>query len=902
MLSPARPCSADGEDAPDLARVRGEGADDRGELPRSKRAQTQERRAMQACFRCRKQKLRCLGHRPCVRCVKANKECDFGKGNAGNIARRPNATIRTAQQHEQPHQQEHRAMQACFRCRKQKLRCFGGQPCVRCVKANKECDFGKPGQASAAPNSSTNTNGKVVEDGDGVAAGPRLEYLESRVANLAGLDEPGASVADLLPAPAAAPAPTPATAPSRAPLAPPVVAPVTAPAPAAALTAPGPPTYNTTAFTNTATPALLSTSGHPTTQGLGQVRFGNSPEVNLISPHSYSSRPETISPSREYDAGGRGTHRDNQEEAEERLASATRDRFEPPFQALVYQPSVWENREASKRSSPLPDEQPVHPTRMTQWGIRDEPVTSGVIDLDTARILYTFFMNHCHPFLPIIDINLPDPFTSVQRYPSLFSAILAISARFYLRHSPTSHIIDSYVPAALADIAESHLAHTLLRKKHTLADAQAILLLAAWGLRSGGKGPDAWVLTGHAARVSRRLGIHRAVGQAVAAIKRDGSQLEAPVDKVDTAMRRQWRTWLAWFSFDSFLSFGFGRPQSTQFESIDDQAFLKASLSHPLPRPGTPASLSLYGDAYIAATARLAHIARSFVLWVEEQAPVGSLDGQSLLSMLANLNGRLDDWCKLWVWSGSSHALYLGASARIARLQAEHLRLSINAMALRSSTHSDGHESSVTYLRKALNAAKSTIQTHFESSQTDLALSFATDYMTMAFAQAAVFLIRLTKASPLVQQVVSLDPTVVSHYLTMSVDLLELGDISETRLSTYFARTIRGISRAAGLAIRPDDSTTTAGVAWDGRGDQPYVPEQSMSLVSADGVGDAGLYDADTFWAGHDPFDLSCVLGLSGVGVAQDTEWLDPALGNLGSFTQPATPWSMIFGTGEGSI
>lgn len=77
--------------------------------------------------------------------------------------------------------------------------------------------------------------------------------------------------------------------------------------------------------------------------------------------------------------------------------------------------------------------------------------------------------------------------------------------------------------------------------------------------------------------------------------------------------------------------------------------------------------------------------------------------------------------------TGSSHALYLGASARIARLQAEHLRLSINAMALRSSTHSDGHESSVTYLRKALNAAKSTIQTHFESSQTDLALSFATD-------------------------------------------------------------------------------------------------------------------------------------------------------------------------------
>lgn len=172
--------------------------------------------------------------------------------------------------------------------------------------------------------------------------------------------------------------------------------------------------------------------------------------------------------------------------------------------------------------------------------------------------------------------------------------------------------------------------------------------------------------------------------------------------------------------------------------------------------------------------------------------------------------------------------------------------------------------------------------------------------MTLAFAQAAVFLIRLTKAPPIVQQVVSLDPAVVSHYLTMAVDLLELGDMSETSLSTYFARTIRGISRAAGLAIRPDDSTTTAGGAGDGRGDSPHVPEQSMSLVSADGAGDAGLYDADTFWAGPDPFDLNCLLGLSGGGVAQDTDWLDPALGNLGSFTQPATPWwNMTFGTGE---
>lgn len=316
MLSPARPRSADGDNASDLTRVRGDGDDNQGQPPRSKRARTQERRAMQACFQCRKQKLRCVGSRPCIRCVKASKECDFGTGNTGNIAHPQNVTISTAQQHDQQHQQERRAMQACFRCRKQKLRCHGGRPCVRCVRASKECDFGKPGQASAALNSNTNTNGKVVEDRDGAAAGTRLECLESRVANLlAGLDEPGASAANPLPAPAAAPAAGPPTHDTTA-------------------------SHDTTAFTDTAPPALLSTSGPPTTQGLGQVRFGNSPEVNLISPHSYSSRPETISPSRECDAAGRGNHKDNKEEAEERLASATRDGFNPPFQALVYQVSL----------------------------------------------------------------------------------------------------------------------------------------------------------------------------------------------------------------------------------------------------------------------------------------------------------------------------------------------------------------------------------------------------------------------------------------------------------------------------------------------------------------------------------------------------------------------------------
>lgn len=53
------------------------------------------------------------------------------------------------------------------------------------------------------------------------------------------------------------------------------------------------------------------------------------------------------------------------------------------------------------------------------------------------------------------------------------------------------------------------------------------------------------------------------------------------------------------------------------------------------------------------------------------------------------------------------------------------MRLCLNSYALKPSSEAD--ETTSPYLKKALNAAMSTIQTHFESSQTDLALAFATD-------------------------------------------------------------------------------------------------------------------------------------------------------------------------------
>jgi hypothetical protein len=91
-----------------------------------------------------------------------------------------------------------RAAQACLRCRRQKLRCLGGNPCERCVRTSNACDFGhtggRAGQVTGDANSSEAVSVPVVEEDPAVAhdqgRDERLKLLETSVANLlAGLAE-----------------------------------------------------------------------------------------------------------------------------------------------------------------------------------------------------------------------------------------------------------------------------------------------------------------------------------------------------------------------------------------------------------------------------------------------------------------------------------------------------------------------------------------------------------------------------------------------------------------------------------------------------------------------------------------------------------------------------------------
>lgn len=272
-------------------------------------------------------------------------------------------------------------------------------------------------------------------------------------------------------------------------------------------------------------------------------------------------------------------------------------------------------------------------------------------------------------FLPIINITQEDAFASVRGSAPLFSAVISTASRFYSkyrdRRESTGPALDGSIPARLANLAEAHLGQTLLRRHYALSDVQAILLLTAWGLQSAGRsGPDPWVVTGHAARVSRRLGVHKALAQA-AAKARATEQGSEEWCKLGSFVP-QWRTWLCWFTFDGFLSLGFGRPQSTQFETVDESGFLQMRLDQAVvPWPGSSASLSLYGDVYIAGLVQLTQIGRDLINWIEmlvdpekaiyadpRRAEIFRGMDLSMKNMFRELNARIEDWSRLWVWTG----------------------------------------------------------------------------------------------------------------------------------------------------------------------------------------------------------------------------------------------------------
>lgn len=163
-----------------------------------------------------------------------------------------------------------------------------------------------------------------------------------------------------------------------------------------------------------------------------------------------------------------------------------------------------------------------------------------------------------------------------------------------------------------------------------------------------------------------------------------------------------------------------------------------------------------------------------------------------------------------------------------------------------------------------------------------------------------------------VQRQVGLDRSIVAHYVRMSVDLLESADVSETRLATFLARTIRDVSRSAGVAASnaPDPmADAPGGLRTFNTPGLPHANDDTPGLLDQGevshldhGKGQVGLdelgdmagdeaSDLDNYLQLEQQLDFGLLLSLPGDGGNQ---------GNQGTLGYGAGGFDGEFGFGPG--
>lgn len=127
----------------------------------------------------------------------------------------------------------------------------------------------------------------------------------------------------------------------------------------------------------------------------------------------------------------------------------------------------------------------------------------------------------------------------------------------------------------------------------------------------------------------------------------------------------------------------------------------------------------------------------------------------------------------------------------------------------------------------------------------------------------------------------------------MSIDLLELSDLSETRLGTNLAKTLRDIGRAAGVSgVGKDDAQDD--IPQDRRGDErpPIITGSTpapMFDVNMPNFNAGNPPNLEDFFQSQNELDLTYLLGLPTDGdrslLPDGGNWSTNNTGNLASFT-----------------
>lgn len=413
-----------------------------------------------------------------------------------------------------------RAAKACVRCRNSKLRCSAGsdeKPCSRCVRAGVTCEFRE--------------RAKPIRPADA-----RVSQLENSVSQI---------LASLGNVPRAAPAPmgmidSTAFLPSATGL-----TGLAAALQGAPMSTPARPRPVEAQLTRRMSQRTADQPNYP----LRTSSMDSGPTM-----HIDPTLPAPSLPGMEMSPAESGHHSANSRQskisvtlipperpppgpsAEVRLSQTLKNRFSPPFRSISHNPGLWRNQEQeSRRASPEPAPGAVNvaqqagaaqsrsgffdpddadqPVWQGTRPLRDDPVENGIVGEEMALALIEHYIQYCHSFLPVVIIkgDSRQVFERLRRRSSyLLTVVIAVAARFtnlaaqrpslspaqpswMTGAASTDVVVDRATFGQLANLAESHLAQSLLRKAHSLEDVMATLLMAGWGLRSGGGGPDSWV-------------------------------------------------------------------------------------------------------------------------------------------------------------------------------------------------------------------------------------------------------------------------------------------------------------------------------------------------------------------------------------------------------------------------
>jgi len=332
-----------------------------------------------------------------------------------------------------------RAAQACLRCRRQKLRCLGGYPCDRCARSKNDCEYGRPGVenttsgygsmsshtlAKADKGESSgrkrSTSKKESEHGrdlstgheteaEGEASNVRLAQLESSVANLlAGLAGGPSSYPQnevlhqlgdnhMRRQSTSSARQRKESSSSWAPVLPP-------PTHSRPLEAPrfGP---------NPLQPSL-SPDEHGRGYQAGHVRFNSSPgHILNPSPSTYASSGFGQTPEDVKDGKKR-------EEPEQNIAAATESLYEAPFKGLLHQnggKGMGSRRNSVGGSIPPSRDEPMPGNYQKRFGReRDDPVNAGLVSLAMAETLFQLCVHIWPIVFGLANWQLCRPLSSVS--------------------------------------------------------------------------------------------------------------------------------------------------------------------------------------------------------------------------------------------------------------------------------------------------------------------------------------------------------------------------------------------------------------------------------------------------------------------------------------------------------